>query len=500
MEIKADMAESRSVSPMRKQPQRPEVVGHFLVGSVIGKGTFGQVKLGIDTITGEKVAIKTLEKSRFRAISDELRIARELQFLREVRHPHIIQLYETYETKTEICMIMEYASRGDLLNHLISQGKLKESEACRLYQQLLSALDYLHSKGVAHRDIKPENILLDCKFNVKLADFGLSNNFEREELMNTACGSPCYACPEAIAGKPYLGPKADVWSSGVVLYTLASGSLPFEDANLSALYQKILSGKFQIPVHFSTELTELIGNILQIDPSNRVSVREILNFPWLRTYPAASLSLPSTIDEDLLAQLETLGLGREQVTAAVQGNKHNQAGTAYYLLLMKKVLGGERNGSVMSRADLELTLNYRRYMARRSDLTPIKGVKLPTKDVSPKPANSHSPSSALSHYSPLRMQSSPKVSKSPSIKVDLAPLKFGVRKPSLDRGPPSSYRLRQYSRDKSPLPVPQTVSRIPPDANTSRIRASRELDRVITALRRKRSQHRKEARKFSPKP
>lgn len=494
------MAESRSVSPLQKQPRGPELVGHFLVGSVIGKGTFGQVKLGIDTVTGEKVAIKTLEKSRFRAISDELRIARELQFLREVRHPHIIQLYETYETKTEICLIMEYASRGDLLNHLLSQGKLKESEACRLYQQLLSALDYLHSKGVAHRDIKLENILLDCKFNVKLADFGLSNNFESEQLMNTACGSPCYACPEAIAGKPYIGPKADVWSSGVVLFTLINGSLPFEDSNLSALYQKILAGKFSMPISFSDELKELIENILQIDPKSRFSVQEILNSPWLSSYPGAPLSLPTTIDEDILSQLETLELTRKQVTAAVQGDKHNPAATAYYLLLMKKVLGDERNGSGIGRADLELTLNYRRYLARKSDLTPVKGIKLPSKDASPKPTNSHTPNIALSRLSPLRMQSSPKVPICPHMKADLEPLRLSPRRPSLDKAAPSSYRLRQYSRDKSPLLVPQIVQRTKPDPNTNRTRASRELERVITALRRKRSVHRREARKSSPKP
>ena len=494
------MAESRSVSPIRKQPRGPELVGHFLVGSVIGKGTFGQVKLGIDTITGEKVAIKTLEKSRFRAISAELRIARELQFLREVRHPHIIQLYETYETKTEICLIMEYASRGDLLNHLISQGKLKESEACRLYQQLMSALDYLHSKGVAHRDVKPENILLDCKCNVKLADFGLSNNFESEELMNTACGSPCYACPEAIAGKPYVGPKADVWSSGVVLFTLISGALPFEDSNLSALYQKILAGKFSIPEYFSTELRELIENVLQVDPKSRFSVQKVLSSPWLGSHPGAPLSLPSTMDEDILAQLERLGVARELVIAAVEGNKHNQAATAYYLLLMKKVLGDERNASVLGRADLELTLNYRRYLARKSDLTPVKGIKLPSKDTSPKPTNSHTPKSPLSHYSPLRIQSSPKVPTCPHIKVDLDPLKLSPRRPSLDKGAPSSYRFRQYSRDKSPSLVPQSLHRIPPDAHTNRVRASRELERVITALRCKRSLLRRETRKSSPKP
>ena len=181
-----------------------------MIGKTIGEGTFGKVKLGCHILTGEKVAVKILEKEKIKDSGDVERVSREIKILKLVRHPNIIQLYEIIETPKQFYLIMEYANGGELFEYIVSHGKIKESQACKIFQQLLTGLEYLHSIGVAHRDLKPENLLIDQDFNIKIVDFGLSNLFKSVETLKTACGSPCYAAPEMIAGKRYHGAKADI--------------------------------------------------------------------------------------------------------------------------------------------------------------------------------------------------------------------------------------------------------------------------------------------------
>lgn len=147
--------------------------------------------------------------------------------MRKVRHPNIIQLYEVFETDEEIYIINEFAEKGELFRLVNHQYKLQEKTCARIFLQIINAVEYLHKLGISHRDLKPENILLDFDYNVKLVDFGLSNYFRPGELLSTACGSPCYAPPEMVAGKPYDGFISDVWSLGIIFFVMICGYLPF---------------------------------------------------------------------------------------------------------------------------------------------------------------------------------------------------------------------------------------------------------------------------------
>lgn len=142
---------------------------------------------------------------------------------------------------------MEYASGGELFDYIVKKKRLPDKETCKFFQQILSGVEYLHKLRVCHRDLKPENLLLDENKNIKIVDFGLSNIYKYGETLKTACGSPCYAAPEMIAGKRYHGLNADIWSTGVILYAMACGYLPFEDPNTGKLYKKILSCDYLLP-------------------------------------------------------------------------------------------------------------------------------------------------------------------------------------------------------------------------------------------------------------
>jgi 5'-AMP-activated protein kinase, catalytic alpha subunit len=158
--------------------------------------------------------------------------------------------------------VTEYASRGELFDHIVAREKLSEFEAAKFLQQLLGAVEYLQEMGVVHRDLKPENVLLDYKFNVKIIDFGLSNIFARGETLSTACGSPCYAAPEMLAGQPYDPLRVDIWSTGVVLYAMCFGYLPFDNPDSAELYRIIREGAYEVPSHASEALTDLLSRIL----------------------------------------------------------------------------------------------------------------------------------------------------------------------------------------------------------------------------------------------
>lgn len=199
------------------------------LGRDLGKGTFGKVRVGTHLQTNQKVAVKILEKDKIVDSADVDRVAREIHILKILRHPVVVQLYEIIETEKELYLIMEYARGGELFEHIVSHQRIKEKEAAKLLQQIVSGIEYLHKLGICHRDLKPENLLMDDYNNIKIVDFGLSNMYKDGELLKTACGSPCYAPPEMVAGKKYKGLPADIWSCGVILFAMVCGYLPFED-------------------------------------------------------------------------------------------------------------------------------------------------------------------------------------------------------------------------------------------------------------------------------
>lgn len=204
----------------------------------------------------------------------------------------------------------------------------------------------MHKLGIVHRDLKPENLLLDKNKNIKIVDFGLSNLYKNGELLKTACGSPCYAAPEMIAGKKYVGLRVDIWSSGVILYAMICGYLPFDDPDTQELYKKIMSGDYSIPSHVSPEGRQLIKLILNTDPEKRFTIEQIRNHPWYRLNPPTEPQgiiygyhkIP--IDETILAQVTGFGFEAEEVRRMLNNNKHNKMTTLYHLLMLKASKGG----------------------------------------------------------------------------------------------------------------------------------------------------------------
>lgn len=205
-----------------------------------------------------KVAVKILEKDKIKDKKDIDRITREIKILKKVRHPNVIQLYEIIETEKELFLIMEYCAGGELFDYIVSHQRLHEKVGCRFFQELMAGIEYIHKSGVCHRDLKPENLLLDYNKTLKIVDFGLSNMYENGDTLKTACGSPCYAAPEMISGKRYHGVMSDIWSSGVVLYAMICGFLPYEDPKTSNLYKKILSADYQLPKFLSKDYKSMI--------------------------------------------------------------------------------------------------------------------------------------------------------------------------------------------------------------------------------------------------
>lgn len=191
-------------------------------------------------------------------------------------------LYEIIETDTELYLVMEYCEGGELFNYIVDRERLTEEEASKFYLQLLAGIDYIHEAGICHRDLKPENLLLDFDNSLKIVDFGLSNLYEKDEKLSTACGSPCYASPEMIKGKQYNGLSSDIWSSGIVLYAMICGFLPFEDENNAALEAKIIEANLELPSFLSENSKDLLQKILNPNPLKRLTLSEIRDHPWFK--------------------------------------------------------------------------------------------------------------------------------------------------------------------------------------------------------------------------
>ncbi|KDP43807.1 hypothetical protein JCGZ_23015 [Jatropha curcas] len=258
-------------------------IGKYHVGRTIGEGTFAKVKLAVDSSNAGHVAIKIINKQMVLESNLKHQVQREIRTMKILNHPNIVRIHEVIGTKTKIYIVMEYVSGGQLSDKLSYATKLNESEARKLFQQLIDAVDYCHNKGVYHRDLKPENLLLDSKGNLKVSDFGLSALRKHDDILTTACGSPCYVAPELLANKGYDGAAADVWSCGVILFELLSGYLPFDDRNLMMLYRKISRAEYTYPLWFTESQKKLISRILDPNPKSRITIPEIIDDAWFQT-------------------------------------------------------------------------------------------------------------------------------------------------------------------------------------------------------------------------
>ncbi|KAK5130857.1 hypothetical protein LTR08_001629 [Meristemomyces frigidus] len=337
-----DAPQQRSRQEHLKQPSHRKEVkfGEYILGQTLGEGEFGKVKMGWKKDSTVQVAIKLIRKESLAGNTTRLpKIYREIAILRELQHPNIVRLHEFVETERHMGIILEYASGGELFDYILNHRYLKDPSARRLFAQLVSGVGYLHRKGIVHRDLKLENLLLDRNKNIIITDFGFANTFNahdelgevrerritdkefvkregldvvgpdnhrRGDLMQTSCGSPCYAAPELVVSDGlYTGRKVDVWSCGVILYAMLAGYLPFDDDpanpegdNINLLYKYIVSTPLTFPEYVTPHARDLLKRILVPDPRRRADLFEVARHSWLSEYSHVVGFIGSTVKND----------------------------------------------------------------------------------------------------------------------------------------------------------------------------------------------------------
>ncbi|CDH50582.1 serine threonine protein kinase [Lichtheimia corymbifera JMRC:FSU:9682] len=361
-------APSSSSSPPRDHcaSANPKSIGNYVLQQNLGKGSMGKVKLGVHNVTGEKVAVKIVPRANFQLVAvrgnnieggktmrqqtakeqarehnRELRTIREAHIMMLLRHPHIVGLRDMVVSGPYFYIFMEHVGGGQLLHYIIKRQRLSERRARHFARQIVSALDYMHRNSIVHRDLKIENILLDkAGRNIKLIDFGLSNLFGPEKLLTTYCGSLYFAAPELLRANPYKGPEIDVWSLGVVIYVMVTGTVPFDDKSMPGLHDKIKRGHVNYPAHMSPECLDLLRRIFVTDPAKRVILTDVIRHPWLNPDPnvppvknfvPARKPIQLPLDETILEQMtKGFALGtadeiRQKLEVIVQSHVYQDA-------------------------------------------------------------------------------------------------------------------------------------------------------------------------------
>ena len=325
-------------------------IDQYIMEEKLGEGIFGTVKLATHKITKGKVAIKILNKNKITK-SQQTLLTRELSILRKMNHFNIIKLYSIIETETIIYLIQEYSEGKELSNYIQNHSKLDEKEACKFFQQIISGIEYIHKMGIAHRDLKPENILLTRANDIKIIDFGLSNIYSEGQMLKTSCGSPYYAPPEMLQGKPYKGLYSDIYTCGIILYYMLSKKLPFNENNNQELYKKIIAGEFNMPKNISKEAQDLLKKIIKVNPEERIKINDMKKHPWFKL---ANISynmhsglncdeIVFPIDNDIVQSMVEIGFNKMEVRYNIIKNEHNNITTTYYLLLDKKIKKGRKS-------------------------------------------------------------------------------------------------------------------------------------------------------------
>ncbi|XP_040189634.1 MAP/microtubule affinity-regulating kinase 3 isoform X7 [Rana temporaria] len=315
-------------------------IGNYRLLKTIGKGNFAKVKLARHILTGREVAIKIIDKTQLNPTSLQ-KLFREVRIMKILNHPNIVKLFEVIETEKTLYLIMEYASGGEVFDYLVAHGRMKEKEARSKFRQIVSAVQYCHQKHIVHRDLKAENLLLDADMNIKIADFGFSNEFTVGNKLDTFCGSPPYAAPELFQGKKYDGPEVDVWSLGVILYTLVSGSLPFDGQNLKELRERVLRGKYRIPFYMSTDCENLLKRFLVLNPTKRGTLEQIMKDRWINAGHEEEELKPfiepelDISDQKRIDIMIGMGYSKEEIQESLSKMKYDEI-TATYLLLGRK--------------------------------------------------------------------------------------------------------------------------------------------------------------------
>ncbi|XP_054165364.1 serine/threonine-protein kinase BRSK2-like isoform X2 [Oppia nitens] len=308
--------------------------------------------MGVHCVTGKKVAVKIVNREK---LSESVlqKVEREIAIMKLIEHPHVLGLYDVYENKKYLYLILEHVCGGELFDYLVKKGRLTPKEARRFFRQIISALDFCHSHSICHRDLKPENLLLDDKNNIKIADFGMASLQMEGSMLETSCGSPHYASPEIIRGEKYDGRQADVWSVGVILYALLVGALPFDDDNLRQLLEKVKRGVFHIPHFVPPECQDLLRTMIEVNANKRISLALVTRHPWVTSGSKSELELElpmkevvqthiipnvDDIDPDVLTNMTSLGCfkDKEKLLRDLLIATHNTEKVIYFLLLDRK--------------------------------------------------------------------------------------------------------------------------------------------------------------------
>jgi len=334
------------------EAHQAQYVGPYRLEKTLGKGQTGLVKLGTHCVLGKKVAIKIINKEK---LSESVlqKVEREIAIMKLIEHQNVLCLYDVYENRKYLYLVLEHVSGGELFDYLVKKGRLTPKEARRFFRQIISALDFCHSHSICHRDLKPENLLLDDKNNIKVADFGMASLQPQGSMLETSCGSPHYACPEVIRGEKYDGTRADVWSCGVILYALLVGALPFDDDNLRQLLEKVKRGVFHIPHFVPPDCQNLLRGMIEVSPEKRLTLKEVNRHPWVIAGGKGEMDLedpmmevvqthiiPSeeTIDVDVVQAMNSLGCfkDKDKLKQDLLKAEHNTEKVIYFLLLDRK--------------------------------------------------------------------------------------------------------------------------------------------------------------------
>ena len=326
-------------------------IGDYILEDEIGSGGFAKVVQGIHIPTGEKVAIKVLNKLQLMEDPENLkRVEREIQILKLVKHKNIIKLYEVMETPQKIYLVMELCEGGELFDYIVDKERLDENQACLFYQEIIDALDYLHSQNIVHRDIKPENMLIDIKKDkksIKIIDFGISTSYTNESLLSTPCGTAAYAPPEMHKGEEYYGLLSDIWSSGIVLYAMVYGYLPFCEDDEEENIKNIIAGNYELEDGVSENVRDLIKHCMDIDPLERYDIEQVKKHPWFNLVTPPVLrpgvivgynNIP--VDDRIVKLCGEYGYDQEKLKISVINNKFDRNSAIYYIMLKKLIKEG----------------------------------------------------------------------------------------------------------------------------------------------------------------
>ncbi|XP_034974777.2 SNF-related serine/threonine-protein kinase [Zootoca vivipara] len=373
-----------------------KIAGLYDLERTLGKGHFAVVKLARHVFTGERVAVKVIDKSKLDS-GAAAHLLQEVRCMKLVQHPNVVRLYEVIDTHAKLYLILELGDGGDMFDHIMQhEGGLGEEKAKHYFAQIVHAISYCHRLHVVHRDLKPENVVFFQEQGVvKLTDFGFSNCFQPGTMLTTSCGSLAYSAPEILLGDEYDAPAVDVWSLGVILYMLVCGHPPFQEANDSETLTMILDCRYETPPHVSSECADLIAQMLQRDPQKRASLEQIESHPWLQGVdpsPASRSLLPLTshrrVSEEehgIIIQAMMCGniADRETIQEALEANRYNHV-TATYFLLAERIL---REKQEKQSPGASLAYNLAQHVQSRSSFSAMgdPGQLLPTTGKSPQP-------------------------------------------------------------------------------------------------------------------